>query len=92
MPEESTTQPTEEAQTKPEGASKKDILSTPQIEAKEMDETKERLTEIIARHTGQTVKKVMADSERNFYMSAEEALKYGLVDEIISSRKMLKEK
>jgi ATP-dependent Clp protease protease subunit len=58
-----------------------------QIEAQEMSETKARLNEIIARHTGQTITRVTADSERNFYMSAEEAKTYGLVDEIISFRK-----
>lgn len=59
------------------------------IESKEMDETKSRLNGIIARHTGQTVEKVTQDSERNFYMSAEEAKAYGLVDQIITSRKAL---
>lgn len=58
-----------------------------EIESKEMQETKERLNTIIARHTGQTIAKVTADSERNFYMSAEEAKAYGLVDEIIDLRK-----
>jgi ATP-dependent Clp protease protease subunit len=60
-----------------------------EIESKEMQETKERLNTIIARHTGQTIAKVTADSERNFYMSAEEAKAYGLVDEIIDLRKGL---
>ncbi|MCB4757464.1 MAG: ATP-dependent Clp protease proteolytic subunit [Elusimicrobia bacterium] len=58
-----------------------------QIEAREMEDTKKRLTAIIARHTGQPIEKVAADSERNFYMSAPDAKAYGLVDEIISSRK-----
>jgi ATP-dependent Clp protease protease subunit len=58
-----------------------------EIEAREMEDTKARLTEIIARHAGQTVKKVHDDAERNFYMSAEEAKAYGIVDTIISSRK-----
>ena len=39
------------------------------------------------RHAGQPVSKVLADAERNYYMSAEEAKAYGLVDEIISFRK-----
>lgn len=60
-----------------------------QIEAKEMDETKERLTAIIAAHCNQPVSKVMADAERNYYMSAEEAKAYGLVDEIIMFKKDL---
>lgn len=60
-----------------------------EIEAKEMEETKAQLNQIIAHHTGQTVAKITADSERNFYMSAEEAKAYGLVDDIITSRKAL---
>lgn len=58
-----------------------------EIEAKEMLDTKERLNEIIARHTNQSVEKVMSDSERNYYMSAEEAKAYGIVDEIITFKK-----
>lgn len=60
-----------------------------EIEAREMDDTKARLTEIIARHCGQTVSKVLADAERNYYMSAEEAKAYGMVDEIITFRKAI---
>src|SRR5687767_13758509 len=58
-----------------------------EIEAKEMEDTKERLNAIIARHTGQPVDKVAKDSDRNFYMSAEEAKAYGIVDDIISFKK-----
>ncbi len=60
-----------------------------EIEAKEMEDTKNRLAAIIARHAGQPIERVTADSERNFYMSAEEAKAYGLVDNIITSRKAL---
>jgi ATP-dependent Clp protease protease subunit len=60
-----------------------------QIEAKEMEETKQGLNEIIARHCNQPLEKVAADSERNYYMSAEEAKAYGLVDEIIVFKKQL---
>ena len=42
----------------------------------------DRLTRILAGHTGQTPEKVKADSERDFYMSAEEAKAYGLIDEV----------
>ena len=42
------------------------------------------LTEIMAKHTGKTVKKAGDDMERNKWMSAEEALDYGLIDKIIS--------
>jgi ATP-dependent Clp protease protease subunit len=57
------------------------------IEAKELDNTKTRLTEILAKHTGQPFDKVRADCERNFYMSALEAKEYGLVDEVFTARK-----
>lgn len=48
---------------------------------------KERLTEIMAKNVGQKVDKVKADMERDFWMSAEEAVKYGLVDEVIEPGK-----
>jgi ATP-dependent Clp protease protease subunit len=57
------------------------------IEAKELDNTKTRLTEILAKHTGQPYDKVRADCERNFYMSANEAKDYGLIDEVFAPRK-----
>lgn len=60
-----------------------------EIEAKEMEETKTRLTGIIARHCNQPYDKVAADSERNYYMSAEEAKAYGLVDQIIDFKKSI---
>lgn len=53
------------------------------IEAKEMVHCKESLTRIMAKNCGQTYEKVLADCERNFYMSAEEAQAYGLIDKII---------
>src|SRR5437764_5632847 len=58
-----------------------------EIEAKEMVDTKKRLNEIIAKHSGQSVEKVTRDSERNFYLSAEEAKAYGLIDEVIARKK-----
>ncbi len=54
-----------------------------EIHAREMLETKRRLTEIIAHHTGQSVKQIEKDSDRDHYFTADEALKYGLVDQII---------
>ncbi len=53
------------------------------LEAKEILDNKKKLAEILARHTGQTVKKITEDSERNFYLSAEEAKAYGLIDAVI---------
>jgi ATP-dependent Clp protease, protease subunit len=57
------------------------------IEAKEIIDTKKKLNEIIAKHCGQTVEKVERDSERNYYLSAEEAKTYGLIDEVIARKK-----
>ncbi|GAB1401592.1 ATP-dependent Clp endopeptidase proteolytic subunit ClpP [Elusimicrobiota bacterium] len=53
------------------------------IETRELVLTKEKLSAIIANHTGQTKEKVLADTERNYYMSSEEAKKYGIIDEVI---------
>lgn len=57
-----------------------------QIEAKELELTKIRLTEILALHSGQSVEKVREDCERNYYLSAEQAKDYGLVDSIIQPK------
>jgi len=54
------------------------------IEAREMEKHKRELSEIIAFHSGQTLEKVLADCERNHYMSAEEAKSYGIVDKVIA--------
>ncbi len=56
-----------------------------EINARHIIQIKERLNHILAQHTGQDVKKVEKDSDRDYYMSAEEAKKYGLVDEIVSA-------
>ncbi len=53
------------------------------IQAKEILRMKERLNEILAKHTGQDIKKVTADTDRDFFMSADDAKAYGLVDEVI---------
>ncbi|MFN3550330.1 MAG: ATP-dependent Clp protease proteolytic subunit [Endomicrobiia bacterium] len=60
------------------------------IETKELLHTKQKLIEILAKHTGQPIEKIRQDTERNFYMSAEEAKQYGIIDEVIISRKNLK--
>lgn len=57
------------------------------IEAAEMQQHKERLTQILAFHSGQDYGKVKADCERNFYMSSEDAKAYGMIDGIIYPRK-----
>jgi len=57
------------------------------IEAQEILKIRARINELIAKETGQPVDKVAKDSDRNFWMSAEEALEYGLVSKIIHSVK-----
>lgn len=53
------------------------------IHAKHILKTKKRLNEILAKHTGKPVSKVEKDAERDYFMSADEARKYGIVDKII---------
>jgi ATP-dependent Clp protease protease subunit len=54
------------------------------IEAEEIIKMRDRLNREIARETGQTLEKVVADTERNFWMSAEEAVAYGLVGRVVA--------
>ncbi len=56
------------------------------IYAKEILGTRKRLYEILAHHTGQTMEKVHEDCDRNYFLSAQEAKDYGLVDEVIDKR------
>jgi len=56
------------------------------IHAKDLMRLRQRLNELLARHTGQTVKKIHADTERDFFLEAEAAVEYGVIDEIITSR------
>jgi len=56
------------------------------IQAKEILQLRQRLNEAMARHTGQTVEKIANDVERDFFMSAEEATSYGIVDSVLSQR------
>jgi ATP-dependent Clp protease protease subunit len=56
-----------------------------EIEAREILRLKDLLTSILAKNTGQTVAQVTKDSDRDKHMTAQEALKYGLIDKIISS-------
>lgn len=57
-----------------------------QIQAKEISRNMEYLTAILARHTGQTPDKVAGDSERDYFMSAEEALEYGVIDKVLTQK------
>ena len=60
-----------------------------QIQAKEILRMREELDRILASHTGQTLERVEKDSDRDFFMSPEEAKDYGLIDEVIHSRVVL---
>lgn len=55
------------------------------IQAKEILRTRERIAQVIARQTGQSLKKVLADMERDFWMSAGEAIEYGIVSRVIET-------
>jgi ATP-dependent Clp protease protease subunit len=55
------------------------------IEAREIIKMRERLSQVIAAETGQPIERVRRDCERNYWMSADEAIEYGLVSRIISS-------
>lgn len=55
-----------------------------EISAKHILKIKERLNKILAKHTGQPLKRIESDTDRDFYISADEAKKYGIVDRIIA--------
>lgn len=57
------------------------------IEAKEIEKLRKELYEIISKHSGQPFEKVAMDSERNYWMRADEALEYGMIDRILTSKK-----
>ena len=57
-----------------------------EIQAREIVKTKELLNSILVTHTGQPMKRIKADSDRDFWMSASEALDYGIVDKVIDKR------
>ena len=56
------------------------------IQAKEILYIKGRLNDLLAQHTGQPLEKIQEDTDRDFYMSAEEAKDYGLIDNVIDRR------
>ena len=58
-----------------------------EITAKHIIKIKDKLSQILAKHTGQSLAKIEADTDRDYYMSAEEAVKYGLIDEIIKPKR-----
>ncbi len=58
------------------------------IHAREILRLREELNNILSKATGQSIKKIQADTERDFFMSGEEAVQYGLVDNVITSREL----
>ena len=56
------------------------------IHAKEILHERDRLYAILAEHTGQNVEKISVDADRDFYMTADQALEYGLVDHVVAQR------
>ncbi len=61
------------------------------IQATEILRMKDVLNEILSKHTGQNIEKVAADTERDFFMSGQQALEYGIVDRVVSDRSQLEE-
>jgi ATP-dependent Clp protease protease subunit len=62
------------------------------IQAREILRLKDRLNEILALHTGKSIEAITKDADRDFFMSAGEARDYGLVDEVVKSRRDIGEK
>lgn len=58
------------------------------IHAREILKIRDELNEILAKHTGQNIEKIREDTERDYFMSSEEAKKYGIIDKVISKREM----
>jgi len=59
-----------------------------EIQAKEITRYRKLLEELIAEHTGQSLEKVAKDTDRDYILTADEAVEYGVVDEVITSRKI----
>ena len=57
-----------------------------EIHAREILKTREQLNRILAENTGQPLEKIQLDTERDYYLSADEAKEYGLIDQVISKR------
>lgn len=58
-----------------------------EIGARQILKIKQKLNQILVKHTGQPLKKIEKDTDRDFYLSAEEAKKYGIIDEVIKGKK-----
>lgn len=64
--------------------------STIEIYTKEILKLKSKINEVLASHTGQSVKKIAKDTDRDYFMTADEALEYGLIDNVLVSKSDLK--
>jgi len=62
------------------------------IQAKEILRLREKINDLLAKHTGQSIDRIKKDTDRDYFMTAEEAKKYGLVDEVITTIKKKKGK
>ena len=60
-----------------------------EITARQIMKIKDRLNKILSQHTGQPIKKVEKDTERDFYLSAEDAKEYGIIDEVIKTTEQI---
>ncbi len=58
-----------------------------QIQAKELITIKQRLNEILVKHTGHPMEKIEKDTDRNYFMSAQESVEYGLIDQVYDTKK-----
>ena len=58
-----------------------------EIHAREILRIREEMNQVLAKHTGQTVEKIAADTERDHYLTSKEAKEYGLIDEVVSRSK-----
>jgi ATP-dependent Clp protease protease subunit len=54
--------------------------------AKEILKMRDKINEILAKHTGQALEKIQKDTDRDYFMSSQEAKDYGLIDEVISQK------
>ena len=63
-----------------------------EIHAREILTLRDRLNQILSEHTGQPIEKIAKDTDRNFFMSAEEAKEYGIIDEVLVRKASEKKK
>ncbi|MFH1779019.1 MAG: ATP-dependent Clp endopeptidase proteolytic subunit ClpP [Candidatus Omnitrophota bacterium] len=63
------------------------VASDISIQAREILRLRDKINEILAKHTGQGLEKIQKDTDRDFFMSADEAKEYGIIDEVIISKK-----